>query len=44
MMVAKQVLGQIIWLLDKPNDTNERIFIPHVYAIMVKNTLSNWEK
>lgn len=32
----------MVW--DKYSDEYNRIFILHVYAIMTKNTLSNWEK
>ena len=30
--------------LNKYSDEYNRIFILHIYAIIIKNTLSNWEK
>ena len=32
----------MVW--DKYSDEYNRIFILHVYAIIIKNTLSNWKK
>ena len=32
----------VVW--DKYSDEYNRIFILHIYAIIIKNTLSNWEK
>ena len=43
--VGKAILHRIIGMVwDKYSDEYKRIFIPQIYAIMVKNTLSNWEK
>ena len=43
--VGKAILHRIIGMVwDKYSDEYECIFIPQIYAIMVKNTLSNWKK